>query len=91
VSEPADVRLRRLRMRSSRRGTREMDLILGGYAAGAIERLPPAMLDAFEAILSENDHDLYLWVSGQSNVPEPHQEIVARIRAHLAREGAPSP
>jgi len=91
VSETREVRLRRLRMRGSRRGTREMDLILGDYATRAIERLPAAMLDAFEALLSENDHDLYQWVSEQSNVPEPHQEIIARIRAHLARRGATSP
>ena len=40
LSETAEVRLRRLRMRSARRGTREMDLILAGFARG-LEALPP--------------------------------------------------
>ena len=47
-AEPRELRLRRLRIRSARRGTREMDLILGGFAAAALETLPPASLDDFE-------------------------------------------
>ena len=61
---------------------REMDLILGGFADAALEQLAAGVLDAFEAILSENDQDLYQWVSGQSNVPAAHEEIVGRIRAY---------
>ena len=79
MSETAEVRLRRLRMRSARRGTREMDLILARFARG-LEALPPALLDAYESILSENDQDLYHWVSGQGNVPPEHEEIIGRIR-----------
>jgi antitoxin CptB len=81
----AETRLRRLRMRSARRGTREMDLILGGFAEAVLATLPPGSLDAFEIILSENDQDLYQWISGQSKVPAAHQEIVDRIRAFLDR------
>jgi antitoxin CptB len=69
-------------MRSARRGTREMDLILGGFAA-SLDRLPPPMLDAYESILSENDQDLYQWVTGRVNVPLAHQEIISRIRVSL--------
>jgi antitoxin CptB len=32
MDEPVETRRRRLRMRSWHRGTREMDLILGGFA-----------------------------------------------------------
>ena len=84
MSETAEVRLRRLRMRSARRGTREMDLILARFARG-LEALPPALLDAYESILSENDQDLYQWVSNQVKVPPAHDQIVGRIRAFLAR------
>ena len=80
--ETPDVRLRRLRMRSARRGTREMDLILIRFAAG-LERLPAPLLDAYESILSENDQDLYQWVTGRGNVPAAHREIIGRIRACL--------
>jgi antitoxin CptB len=80
--ERAEVRLRRLRMRSARRGTREMDLILGGFAAG-LERLTPRLLDAYESILSENDQDLFQWITRRVNVPAEHQEIIGRIRASV--------
>ena len=83
--EAPAIRLRRLRMRSARRGTREMDLILGGFAEAGLDGLPPAILDAFETFLSENDQDIYQWVSGQSNVPAAHEEIVGRIRAFIDR------
>ena len=80
-----ELRLRRLRIRSARRGTREMDLILGGFADAALTGLSPASLDAFEMILSENDQDLYQWISGRDKVPPAHDEIVGQIRAFLAR------
>ena len=76
-----DVRLRRVRMRSWRRGTREMDLVLGGFADGALDGLDPSALDAFEALLSENDHDIYQWIAGRVDTPFIHQQAVKRVRA----------
>jgi antitoxin CptB len=83
--ETPEVRLRRLRMRSARRGTREMDLILDGFAEASLAALTPESLDAYEALLSENDQDLYHWMSGQSKPPVAHAGIVGRIRDFLAR------
>ena len=81
TAAPPDVRLRRMRMRSWRRGTREMDLVLGGFADGALAALDPDALDAYEALLSENDHDIYHWIAGRVETPVNHLETVARIRA----------
>jgi len=81
MEEDRDVRLRRLRLRSWRRGIREMDLILGGYADGALAGLEPTILDQFESLLAENDHDLYQWISGTVSSPKEFQEIVGRIQA----------
>ena len=39
MSEPRDIRLRRLKMRSMRRGIREMDLILSDYADNRLDAL----------------------------------------------------
>ncbi|TRW98414.1 succinate dehydrogenase assembly factor 2 [Paracoccus sp. M683] len=58
-------RLRRLRMRSWRRGMKEMDLILGPFADGPLSGLSAAMLDSYEALMAENDQDLYRWISGR--------------------------
>jgi antitoxin CptB len=58
-----------------------MDLILGPFADGAVADLGPAELDAFEALIAENDQDLYLWMSGRAAAPAAHAAIVARVRA----------
>lgn len=81
ADETPEVRLRRLRMRSWRRGTREMDLILGGFADGALAELDPRALDSYEALLSENDHDIYQWIAGRVELPVDLLETVARVRA----------
>ncbi|MGL4414192.1 succinate dehydrogenase assembly factor 2 [Roseinatronobacter monicus] len=67
---PAEARLKKLRMRSWRRGMKEMDLILGPYADAHIAGLSAADLDSYEQLLDENDQDLYLWVTGAKDCPE---------------------
>ena len=81
MSEPESrgVRLRRLRMRSSRRGTKEMDVILSRFAEARLETLPPERLDLYESLLSENDVSLYRWVSGEEAAPERYAALVAEI------------
>lgn len=85
--ETHEVRLRRLAMRSQRRGIKEMDLILGGFAARGLAGLSPDLLEQYEALLSENDHDLYLWVSRGDNVPEGYQDLIALLRRGLDLPG----
>jgi len=82
--ETRETRLRRLRLRSWRRGIKEMDLILGRFADTALADLSGEDLDRYDALLSENDQDLYAWVSGQVPVPAAHAPIVARIAGQAA-------
>ena len=79
--ETPEQRLARLRLRSRRRGLREMDLLLGAFAEAELARLPPAALADYETLLSENDQDLYLWVSKREGLPARHEAIVRRIAA----------
>ena len=65
MPEPRDIRLRRLTMRSMRRGIREMDIILSRFAGARLGSLSEAELDIYDALLEENDQDLYQWVSGR--------------------------
>lgn len=62
-----DTRIKRLRMRSWRRGTKEMDLILGPFADQRLAGLEAALLDRYEALLEENDQDLYAWILARIN------------------------
>lgn len=81
MTEPRETRLKRLRIRSWRRGTREMDLILGPYADGPLAGLDDPALDAYEALLGETDPDLYAWISGAAAPADALARTVARIRA----------
>ncbi|WP_116082882.1 succinate dehydrogenase assembly factor 2 [Tropicimonas sp. IMCC34011] len=78
-TEDRETRERRLTMRSGRRGMKEMDLILGPFARTTIDTLGEEELDRYEALLSENDQDLYRWVSGQVAPPDEHAAMIRRI------------
>ena len=77
--EPREHRLRRLSMRANRRGIKEMDIILGRYAGARLAMMDAGALDLFDALLSENDQDLYQWVTGQSAPPGRFAPLVADI------------
>lgn len=53
---------RKLRFRSLRRGTKESDLVIGGFATAHLRDLNAEQLDRFEALLDENDQDVLGWV-----------------------------
>ena len=80
VSETREIRLKRLRMRSWRRGTREMDLVLGPYADGALSALDDQALDEYEALLAQADPDLYAWVCGTGEPATRFRPTVERVR-----------
>ncbi|SHI04761.1 succinate dehydrogenase assembly factor 2 [Marivita hallyeonensis] len=79
MSELREHRLKRLSMRSMRRGIKEMDIILSRYADRRLGEFDDDMLDRYDALLSENDQDLYQWVSGQKPPPEGLQDIISDI------------
>ena len=81
IEAPED-RLKRLRMRSWRRGTKEMDLILGPFADARVAALSEADLALYDRLLAENDQDLYLWVTGRAEPPENLAGLIAVIAGH---------
>lgn len=81
MTSEVQARLKRVRMRAWRRGTKEMDLILGGFADRELAGLGTDDLDALEALMEENDQDLYRWISGAEAAPEQHGGLIARIAA----------
>ncbi|WP_420587268.1 succinate dehydrogenase assembly factor 2 [Ruegeria sp.] len=68
-----------MQMRSMRRGIKEMDLILSAYAERNLEGMDAAGLDLFDALLHENDQDLYQWVTGQVQPPAAFGALIADI------------
>lgn len=91
MSESTENRLKRLRMRSWRRGTKEMDLILGPWSDARLDGLDAGQLDEYEALLEENDQDLYPWMTGLSPAPDRFAALIEEIgsfaRARLGPTG----
>ena len=85
AAETAENRIRRLKMRSMRRGIKEMDLILTAYADENLTRMDGATLDLYDALLNENDQDLYQWVTGQVAAPDRFSVVVADISQALQK------
>ena len=79
MDETAEARLKRMAMRSWRRGTKEMDLVLGPFADTHLAGLTDAELDLYDALLAENDQDLMSWVLGQSAPPVALDGLLPRI------------
>jgi antitoxin CptB len=84
MTETAEARLKRMRMRSWRRGTKEMDLVLGPWADEHLASLSPDRLDLFDRLLEENDQDLMAFILGQAEPPAELAAFLAEI-AEFAR------
>lgn len=78
-TETRETRLKRLQMRSMRRGIKEMDILLSAYAAANLAQMDTAQLDLYDALLHENDQDLYQWVTGQVEPQERFRALVQDI------------
>lgn len=82
-ADPEYVRRRQLRFRAWHRGTKEADLLLGTFADRYLETLEPDELAQFEALLENNDADLYDWANGRAEVPAAFDTpVMGRLRAH---------
>ena len=92
MPENQDDRLKRLRMRCWRRGMKEMDLILGPFADARLAGLDDPSLSLLEAMMEENDQDLFQWATGQAAAPPHFATLMASISAFARRrltEGKP--
>jgi len=77
--ESPEIRIKRLQMRSMRRGIKEMDLILFDYASRKLAVMSETEIAHYESLLDENDQDLYQWVSGQMPAPDRFSDLIADI------------
>lgn len=79
MSESLELRRRRLIFRSVRRGTKESDMVIGGFAKRHLEDLDAEQLDRFEALLECNDPDILGWVIGLEAPPPQHDTDVLAL------------
>ena len=65
-------RLSRARFRAWHRGTREADLMIGGFFHKHHASWTGRELAWFEAILDEDETDVMAWALGRANAPEKY-------------------
>jgi antitoxin CptB len=67
--DPWDLRLRKAKYRASHRGTKEADLVVGGFFERHHTSWDEAALAWFEMLLEEQDVDILAWAFGTAAVP----------------------
>lgn len=67
-SPDLEVRRKVILWRATHRGTREMDLLLGGFVRDHIHAMQPTELDELEALVALPDPQLMAWLLGQEPV-----------------------
>jgi len=79
MPEILEVVRRKLRFRSLRRGTKESDLVIGGFAQAHLRDLSAEDLAHFEALLNQNDQDVLSWVIEMMPPPEAFETPVLEM------------
>lgn len=83
MSEPREHKVKRLRMRSIRRGIKEMDIILGNFSETELATMSDDALTVYDRMLSENDHDLYAWICGTADPLPEFAQMIDQVGAHM--------
>ena len=76
---------KKLSIRSWRRGTKELDLILGRFSDENIAKLQISELDLYEQLLSNDDHLIYGWLFEKEESPKIFKILVEKIKESMNR------
>lgn len=87
MTETREIRIKRLRIRAWRRGIKEMDLLIGGYADAHLAQMDDAELDAFEHLMEEHDQDLLAYATGQVATPQDLKPMLDKLVAFSSSRG----
>ena len=82
TDESLPARRKRALYRAEHRGTKEMDWLLGKYAAAKLDEMDAEELAAFEQLLALPDPDLELWIT-RKTIDRPEGDfgdLIARLR-----------
>jgi antitoxin CptB len=76
-------RLKRLSFRASHRGTREADLLIGGFFDRHSQGWDEADLAWFEVLIDEQDVDIMAWAIGKADPPARFEGAMMDRFRHL--------
>lgn len=81
MSDDLETRRRRAAWRSSHRGTKELDLLIGRYALAKLPQMSEEELSRFETFLAVNDPELQEWLLAPQGEADPaFADLVASVR-----------
>jgi antitoxin CptB len=64
------IRIKRALWRAHHRGTKEADLLVGGFADRWLAEMDAAGFAWFETLLEEQDVDILAWAFGKTEAPD---------------------
>ena len=76
---------KRLSIRSWRRGTKELDLILGNFSDENLNGFQMYELELYEQFLSNEDYLIYNWLFNKEESPRLFNSLVKRIQKGMNR------
>ncbi|MFN0219195.1 MAG: succinate dehydrogenase assembly factor 2 [Hyphomicrobium sp.] len=82
MSDDLDLRRRRATYRAAHRGTKELDALIGRYAAARLPAFSIEALEHFERLLATPDPTLQAWIFAHEDASATEFfDVVADIRA----------
>ena len=79
AADKLEQQRKKLRFRAWRRGTREVDLIMGHFADQYLSRLDASELAQFEALLDAPDLEVFGWIIRRDPVPAAYQNRIMEL------------
>ena len=76
---------KKLSIRSWRRGTKELDLILGQFSRENLINFEMSELELYEQFLSNDDHLIYNWLFEKEDSPRIYKSLVKQIKKSMHR------
>ena len=80
-----EVFRKRLSIRSWRRGTKELDLILGQFSDKNLMELKMSELELYEKFLSNDDYLIYNWLFSKEDSPKIFKSLIKQIQEGMHR------
>ena len=84
TAQPLEGRRRRLLFRAQHRGTRENDILIGGFVAARLASFSAVEIGALEAIMELPDPWLADWLTGRAGIPAEHDTPMLRAMREAA-------
>lgn len=73
-----------------RRGMLELDVLLGNFLKGAYGSLSENDQALFVRLLESSDQDLFVWLTGKEQVPDPEfAAMIEKIRSYAKHRHHP--